>query len=68
MEIPCDPNCPKRSQTCHGECFEFALYSAINEIKREQRYKEKQKTAGVYDYQAKWTDRKQKKKQKKLFR
>jgi len=60
---PCN-ECPKRSETCHSECFDYALYSAMNEVEREKRNKEKEKVAGVYDYNRNRLIKKQKTKKR----
>ena len=67
-KIPCEPNCPKRSESCHSECIDYAIFAAVNEIKREQRNKEAELLSGVYDYQAKGVDHAQKKKQRKFYK
>lgn len=67
-QVPCPPNCPKRNETCHSDCFDYALFAAVNEVKREQRNKEIELLRGVYDYQRKWQIHKQKKKQEKLYK
>ena len=47
---PCKPNCPNRSETCHSECIDYAIFSAVNEVEREQRNKEKEVNGRVYEY------------------
>ena len=47
---PCKPNCPKRSETCHGDCIEYAIFSAVNEVEREQRNKESEASSRVCEY------------------
>ena len=52
-ENPCKPDCPDRSPTCHTECPKYAAYYILNDLLRDQRYKEKQTQADIWNtYQA----------------
>lgn len=36
---PCKPDCPRRNDHCHGDCPDYAVYNAANEVRREARQK-----------------------------
>lgn len=38
-EIPCKPDCPKRSWDCHPKCPEYADYRKASDEERERFYK-----------------------------
>ena len=44
-KTPCDPDCPRRSGTCHADCPDYAIYADYQAEKR----KAKQKTARATD-------------------
>lgn len=35
-EIPCKPDCPKRSWDCHGKCIDYAVFKALSDEERVQ--------------------------------
>ena len=40
MKIPCAPDCPRRSATCHGSCPDYAAYVAWRKEVRENRQRD----------------------------
>lgn len=37
-EIPCKPDCPKRSWDCHAKCLEYTEYRQRSDEERERNY------------------------------
>lgn len=40
MKNPCDPKCPRRSETCHGTCPDYDIFWNKCEERRNLRAKE----------------------------
>ena len=40
-EIPCKPDCPKRSWDCHAKCPEYAEFKKLSDEERERIYKKR---------------------------
>jgi hypothetical protein len=38
-DIPCKPDCPKRSWDCHAKCPEYAEYKMSSDEERERNHK-----------------------------
>lgn len=39
-DIPCKPDCPDRSPTCHGTCERYAAFAAKVEAERAERQRQ----------------------------
>ena len=46
---PCVPDCPNRSEECHGKCEKYKAFENRNKERRERLKKENEKYATVSD-------------------
>lgn len=46
MDIPCVPDCPDRTDICHGSCEKYAKYAAWrDEVRKERQERAAQEAA-----------------------
>lgn len=43
-DIPCKPNCPRRTWDCHGKCPDYAEYKMLSDEERERIHKQRKET------------------------
>ena len=47
MDRPCTPDCPDRTEDCHGTCERYAKYAAWCEEVREKKREQKERQAAL---------------------
>jgi len=58
MKNPCDRNCPKRSDTCHGTCLDYDNFAKERERERNANAGKKYRSESMVKYLAREAIRK----------
>ena len=61
MKNPCVKDCPRRTEECHAECEEYALYAIWCDTMRLERRKHAEEQAALVESKNRWRAPKRKK-------